>query len=96
MDQTIIRLAIDSDLPALGQLGALLLETHYRFDQKRFMAPHRNSAEGYPGFFDRNSKTKRWSCSSLNALVLLWVTCMPALRKHRGKSYATWQDSFMT
>src|SRR5262245_10088401 len=50
MSDIVIRLANESDLPALGQLGALLLETHYRFDKKRFMAPHRNSAEGYEWF----------------------------------------------
>jgi GNAT superfamily N-acetyltransferase len=50
MDDVVIRLATDSDIPSLGQLGALLLETHYRFDQKRFMAPHPNSAEGYAWF----------------------------------------------
>ena len=50
MSDIVIRLANEADLPALGQLGARLMETHYRFDQKRFMAPHRNSAEGYEWF----------------------------------------------
>src|SRR5262245_43497701 len=50
MDEIVIRLANESDLPSLGRLGALLLETHYRFDQKRFMAPHPDSAEGYAWF----------------------------------------------
>jgi ribosomal protein S18 acetylase RimI-like enzyme len=50
MGDILIRLANDSDLPALGQLGALLMETHYRFDQKRFMAPRDDSAQGYAWF----------------------------------------------
>jgi len=50
MDEIVIRPANDSDLPSLGRLGALLLETHYSFDEKRFMAPHLNSAEGYAWF----------------------------------------------
>jgi ribosomal protein S18 acetylase RimI-like enzyme len=50
MEEFVIRLANDSDLPSLGILGAQLMETHYRFDPKRFMAPHSNSAEGYAGF----------------------------------------------
>jgi GNAT superfamily N-acetyltransferase len=50
MDEIVIRLATDSDIPSLGRLGALLLETHYNFDRKRFMAPHPNSAEGYAWF----------------------------------------------
>src|SRR5262249_42882071 len=50
MADIVIRLANESDLPSLGRLGALLMETHYGFDQKRFMAPHPNSAEGYAWF----------------------------------------------
>ena len=53
MNDIVIRLARDSDVSALGQLGALLLETHYRFDERRFMAPHPESAEGY-GWFLRS------------------------------------------
>ena len=50
MDNVIIRLANKSDALALGRLGAHLLETHYRFDAKRFMAPLPNSSEGYASF----------------------------------------------
>jgi GNAT superfamily N-acetyltransferase len=58
MKETLIRLATDSDLPSLGRLGAQLLETHYNFDQKRFMAPHPNSAEGYAWFLRSQFKEK--------------------------------------
>src|SRR5215475_12110425 len=58
MDKIEIRLANDSDLPSLGRLGALLLETHYRFDQKRFMAPRPNSSEGYAWFLRSQLKEK--------------------------------------
>jgi ribosomal protein S18 acetylase RimI-like enzyme len=50
MDEIVIRQANESDVPSLGRLGALLLETHYRFDEKRFMAPGANSEEGYAWF----------------------------------------------
>jgi GNAT superfamily N-acetyltransferase len=50
MEDIVIRHASDSDLPVLGQLGALLMETHYLFDQKRFMAPRGDSAQGYAWF----------------------------------------------
>ena len=50
MDDVIIRLATDSDATSLGRLGAQLLETHYSFDAKRFMAPLPNSSEGYASF----------------------------------------------
>jgi ribosomal protein S18 acetylase RimI-like enzyme len=50
MDDVIIRLANESDIPSLGRLGAQLMETHYAFDQKRFMAPGANAAEGYSWF----------------------------------------------
>lgn len=50
MKGIVIRLANESDAPSLGRLGALLLEIHYGFDQKRFMAPHPHSADGYAWF----------------------------------------------
>src|SRR5215471_3144964 len=58
MDKIVIRPANESDLPSLGRLGALLMETHYRFDQKRFMAPRPNSAEGYAWFLGTQLKEK--------------------------------------
>ena len=45
-----IRRATPSDAPALGQLGALLLRTHYEFDPQRFMAPGKRPEEGYGWF----------------------------------------------
>ena len=58
MEEIVIRLAKESDSPSLGRLGALLLETHYAFDQKRFMAPHANLAEGYAWFLRSQLKEK--------------------------------------
>ena len=58
MGEIIIRIATESDIPALGRLGALLLETHYRFDEKRFMAPRADSAEGYAWFLRTQLKEK--------------------------------------
>jgi ribosomal protein S18 acetylase RimI-like enzyme len=45
-----IRRAGESDLPTLGRLGALLMQTHYAFDSQRFMAPGANADEGYAWF----------------------------------------------
>jgi ribosomal protein S18 acetylase RimI-like enzyme len=45
-----IRKAIDADLPALGRLGALLMQVHYAFDPERFMAPEADAASGYAWF----------------------------------------------
>jgi ribosomal protein S18 acetylase RimI-like enzyme len=50
MDDIIVRCATESDLSILGQLGALLMQTHYAFDNQRFMAPGPNPAEGYGWF----------------------------------------------
>src|SRR4026208_1526287 len=50
MDDLLIRRATESDLPSLGRLGALLMQTHYAFDKQRFMAPGTNPAEGYSWF----------------------------------------------
>ena len=45
-----IRRATRRDIPALGQLGALLLRTHYGFDSRRFMAPGKDAESGYGWF----------------------------------------------
>jgi GNAT superfamily N-acetyltransferase len=45
-----IRRATGQDAPALGQLGALLMRTHYEFDRARFLAPGDNPEEGYAWF----------------------------------------------
>jgi GNAT superfamily N-acetyltransferase len=58
MENIAIRPATESDAPSLGRLGALLLETHYGFDQDRFMAPHANTAEGYAWFLRSQLKDK--------------------------------------
>ena len=49
-NDTVIRRATKADLPALGRLGALLVQTHYAFDPHRFMAPRPNANEGYAWF----------------------------------------------
>ena len=45
-----IRRATREDLPALGQLGAMLVRTHYEFDRDRFMAPRPHTDRGYASF----------------------------------------------
>lgn len=49
-NDAVIRRATKADLPALGRLGALLMRTHYAFDQARFMAPGDNAEDGYAWF----------------------------------------------
>jgi GNAT superfamily N-acetyltransferase len=58
MENIVIRAATESDAPSLGRLGALLLETHYGFDQNRFMAPHANTADGYAWFLSSQLKDR--------------------------------------
>ena len=58
MDEIVIRRAENSDAPSLGRLGSSLLETHYRFDQNRFMAPEPDSAQGYAWFLQSQLKEK--------------------------------------
>jgi ribosomal protein S18 acetylase RimI-like enzyme len=50
MDDIMVRRACETDLPFLGRLGALLLRTHFEFDQQRFMRPGTNLEEGYAWF----------------------------------------------
>src|SRR5688572_33056320 len=45
-----IRPATREDLPALGTLGAMLVQTHYEFDRHRFMAPRSHTDRGYASF----------------------------------------------
>jgi len=45
-----IRRATAADLPAVGRLGALLVKTHYDFDEKRFMSPTPQTPVGYASF----------------------------------------------
>ncbi len=45
-----IRRATESDAPALGRLGGLLMRMHYDFDQKRFMAAGADAEAGYASF----------------------------------------------
>ncbi|MCA1585480.1 MAG: GNAT family N-acetyltransferase [Acidobacteria bacterium] len=46
----VIRRAAHPDLPALGRLGADLVQTHYIFDAKRFMRPSNDLDAGYAWF----------------------------------------------
>src|SRR5262245_49836903 len=49
-DAIAIRRATKADLPALGELGALLLRTHYQFDSLRFLSPGSHPEEVYAWF----------------------------------------------
>jgi ribosomal protein S18 acetylase RimI-like enzyme len=46
----VVRRASSDDLPALGRLGALLVQTHHEFDSQRFLAATTLTAEGYASF----------------------------------------------
>jgi ribosomal protein S18 acetylase RimI-like enzyme len=46
----LIRRATPADLPSIGRLGALLVEEHYGFDPRRFLAARPGTPEGYAFF----------------------------------------------
>jgi GNAT superfamily N-acetyltransferase len=46
----IVRKAERRDLPSLGRLGVMLMQTHYDFDRQRFLAPAPGSEAGYASF----------------------------------------------
>jgi len=46
----VIRPATPADGSSLGRLGALLVRTHHDFDSKRFIAPTRQTEQGYASF----------------------------------------------
>jgi GNAT superfamily N-acetyltransferase len=45
-----IRQAVSGDLPSLGKLGAMLMQTHYDFDPQRFLEPRPGAQQGYASF----------------------------------------------
>jgi ribosomal protein S18 acetylase RimI-like enzyme len=65
MSDLTIRRATRSDLSALGRMGALLMRTHYAFDQKRFLEPGDNAEEGYAWFLGEQLE------DDVNAVVLV-------------------------
>lgn len=48
-----IRLAERRDLPAVGKLGAMLMEAHYAFDPQRFLSAGEGAARGYASFIGK-------------------------------------------
>ena len=49
----VVRPATSADVPAIGRLGALLVQTHHDFDPQRFIAAGERTAEGYGSFLGR-------------------------------------------
>jgi GNAT superfamily N-acetyltransferase len=50
MPELTIRRAVETDLPALGRLGAELMRVHVTFDPLRFMDPGADPESGYAWF----------------------------------------------
>lgn len=50
VSDVVIRPAEARDLEALGRLGASLMQTHYAFDERRFMSPGDDPETGYARF----------------------------------------------
>jgi ribosomal protein S18 acetylase RimI-like enzyme len=48
--EPIVRRATTTDLPSIGRLGALLVEEHYHFDSRRFLAARSGTPAGYASF----------------------------------------------
>ena len=46
----VVRKAEPRDLPELGRLGTMLMETHHAFDGERFLAPANGTQHGYASF----------------------------------------------
>jgi ribosomal protein S18 acetylase RimI-like enzyme len=52
-----IRKAERRDLESLGRLGVMLIQTHYAFDSRRFLAPGKGAESGYASFLGRALET---------------------------------------
>ncbi|MEO8360314.1 MAG: GNAT family N-acetyltransferase [Vicinamibacteria bacterium] len=48
--ELLIRPATENDAEVLGRLGALLVQQHHSFDERRFLAPTPRTAEHYASF----------------------------------------------
>jgi ribosomal protein S18 acetylase RimI-like enzyme len=46
----VVKRATHADLPKIGRLGALLVEEHYDFDPRRFLAARPGTPDGYASF----------------------------------------------
>ena len=46
----IVRPATTADIPVIGRLGALLVQTHHEFDTRRFIAATPRTEQGYGSF----------------------------------------------
>jgi ribosomal protein S18 acetylase RimI-like enzyme len=55
-DAIVIRPAVRADLPAMGLLGAALVEVHCALDAQRFMRPGGGLADGYARFLGSQLK----------------------------------------
>ena len=54
----VIRPATAADMPAVGRLGALLVQTHHEFDPQRFIAASARTAEGYGSYLGSQLREK--------------------------------------
>jgi len=46
----LVRRATRADLESLGRLGALMVEQHHQFDERRFLAPTPHTVDAYAAF----------------------------------------------
>lgn len=49
-DGVVVRAAVAADLPAIGRLGAQLVQLHHEFDPKRFIPATARTEQGYASF----------------------------------------------
>jgi ribosomal protein S18 acetylase RimI-like enzyme len=47
MSSITIRRAVRADIPALGRLGLVMVQTHHEFDPQRFISPTPQTEQGY-------------------------------------------------
>ncbi|MCC6928066.1 MAG: GNAT family N-acetyltransferase [Gemmatimonadaceae bacterium] len=64
VDRPLVRDATGADLPRLGRLGALLVEEHHAYDERRFLPTRERLPLDYAGFLLRQMR-------DANAVVLV-------------------------
>jgi hypothetical protein len=58
----IVRRATPADLPGIGRLGALLVEEHYDFDPRRFLAASHRTPADYTSFISTQLERGQGDC----------------------------------
>jgi hypothetical protein len=74
---SVVRRATPADLPSIGRLGALLVEEHYDFDPRRFLAANMSYLVINTGMATKLSSNHLILRGSLASAIVSSLTSLP-------------------